>query len=174
MADFNLGPFRIRPRGVFNANNSYRFLDLVFYNGGSYILINQNAIDGNEISGILPAGSTNSEDYWQCIVERGEKGDTADQYPAFITVTDGNWDFSETDKIIIPEGANTILNITNIYNGCCGLILSTEELTLPENSDRSIDFYYVEVRANQYYMYTFVYGGIVDDRFIWNRTVITE
>jgi hypothetical protein len=176
MADYGLGPFRVRPCGNYNPATSYRFLDLVAYNGGSYLLINQDTLDDNaDVIGVLPVGQDDSELYWQCIVERGEKGETADQYYGFIEVTDGQWDFSETDKITIPEGGVTTLNINNIYNGCCGVVLSTEELTLPDNSEYSIDFFYVTRSANQYYLYTFVYGSITgDDKFIWNRTVITQ
>ena len=46
MAEYNLGPFRIRPMGIFDSSKSYRFLDLVAYNGGSYVCINMDTIDG--------------------------------------------------------------------------------------------------------------------------------
>lgn len=176
MADYGLGPFRVRPRGRYNPSATYRFLDLVAYDGGSYLLINKDTLDNNiDVVGVLPAGQDESELYWQCIVERGEKGETADQYYEFVEVTDGQWDFSVSDKIIIPEGGVPTLTINNAYNGCCGVVLTAEELTLPENSDYSIDFYYVTRGTNQYYLYTFVYGAITgDDKFIWNRTVITE
>ena len=173
MADYNLGPFRIRPRGEFDSNESYRFLDLVTYNGGSYICINNDTIDGTSVSGVLPTGENASETYWQLIAAKGDKGSG---YQEFLTVTNGIWDFSKSDKIIIPDSAGSILNITNIYSGCCGLILTKKELELPVNSDYSIDFWYTSCGTNQYYMYTFVYGGyeVNRDTFIWNRTVINK
>ena len=37
MADFNLGAFRINPKKAFDPSKSYRFLDLVSYDGGAYL-----------------------------------------------------------------------------------------------------------------------------------------
>ena len=44
MADYNLGPYRPRPRGVFSSIEMYRYLDIVEYNGSSYININYDKI----------------------------------------------------------------------------------------------------------------------------------
>ena len=173
MADYNLGPFRIRPRGEFDPSEAYRFLDLVSYNGSSYVCINNDTIDGVSVTGVLPAGQDSSELYWQLIASKGDKGSG---YQEYLTVTNGVWDFSKSDKIIIPDSAEDTLTITNIYSGCCGLILTTKELELPVNSDYSIDFWYVSCGTNQYYMYTFVYGGYGThrDTFVWNRTVVNR
>lgn len=174
MPDYNLGPFRIRPRGEFISSEHYRFLDLVSYNGGSYLCCNMDTIDGVAVTGVLPEGQTKSELYWQCLAHKGEKGDIGGSYNEFIEVTDGVWDFDRSDKIIIPESGSDDIQISNAYNGCCGIILTNKDLSLPPNSDYSIDFNYVTCGTNQYYMYTFVYGlfNSTSERFIWNRTVI--
>lgn len=172
MADYNLGPFRIRPRGEFKSSESYRYLDLVTYNGGSYVCINLDTIDGIAVTGVLPEGQASSESYWQCIAHKGDKGDTGDQYKNFITITDGLWDYSKSDKIIIPDNGSVNLAIINVYDGCCGVVLSSKELDLPYNSEYSIDFNYISCSTNQYYMYTFIYTP--SNKFSWNRTVINK
>lgn len=176
MPDYNLGPFRIRSRGEFVSSDRYKFLDIVTYNGGSYICINMDTIDDIGVTGVLPEGQTNSSLYWQCLAHKGDTGESG-KYDGFIKVTSGAWDYSESDKIIIPDSAslNTI-TINNVYNGCCGIIVTKKNLTLPTNSDYSIDFNYITATTNQYYMYTFVYGTNIitnSNRYIWNRTVIT-
>ena len=78
MADYNLGPYRPRPRGVFSNIEMYRYLDIVEYNGSSYININYDTIDGIACIGVSPEGENESELYWMPIAKRGEKGDTAE------------------------------------------------------------------------------------------------
>ncbi len=174
MSDFNLGPFRINFRGEFTPYFTYRFLDAVTYNGGSYICINKDTIDGIAVTGVLPEGQPNSLLYWQCIAHKGDIGDNI--YDGFLSVTNGVWDYSKSDKIIIPDNGESTITINNVYNGCCGMICTTKNLALPSNSDKSIDFNYINAGTNQYYMYTFVYGTNVitnTNKYIWNRTVIT-
>ena len=177
MADFNLGAFRINPKKAFDPAASYRFLDMVSYDGGAYVCCNEDTIDGDACIGILPAGQPNSELYWMCIASKGETGAAASWYPPFITVNDNRWEYSQSDKIIIPENAPTgTLEIIDAYDGCCGLIITRKkDLTLPANSDYSVDFDYVTAGTNQYYMYTFVYVPLdTGNRFVWNRTVINQ
>lgn len=173
----NLGPFRIRPRGEFSSEAKYRFLDLVSYEGGSYLLINYDTIDGTAAIGILPEGAHDSDAYWQCIAKRGEPGLIEVEYLPIGNLEDGIWDFDVTDKIYIEESFVDVLDITNVYDGCCGAILTkNSNLKLPVNSDYSIDFNYINiVNANQYYLYTFIYADMgAGSRFIWNRTVINK
>lgn len=174
MAEYNLGPFRIRPRGEFNPSENYRFLDLVTYNGGSFVCINMDTVDGTAAVGILPEGESKSQLYWQCIAHKGDKGDIGG-YQNFIKIEDGIWDYSESDKIIIPDECTiNTLDITNVYNGCCGIVLTNKDLELPVNSEFSIDYNYATCNANQYYIYTFIYGSYIteNNKFIWNRTVV--
>ena len=173
----NLGPFRIRPRGKFSSEANYRFLDLVSYNGGSYICINYDTIDGTACIGVLPAGAHNSEAYWQCMAERGEPGLIEVEYLPIGNLDNNIWDFDITDKIYVEENFTKIIDITNVYDGCCGAILTkNQNLLLPENSDYSIDFNYINItNANQYYLYTFIYANMGSgSRFIWNRTIINK
>ena len=50
--DYNLGRYRINPRGSYNNTTRYDYLDLVFYNGLSYLCINEEGCRG-----ILPISS---------------------------------------------------------------------------------------------------------------------
>lgn len=179
MADYNMGPYRIRPRGKFESSARYSYLDIVNYNGSSYICNNEDLIDGISVTGVLPVGEERSPLYWDLIAEKGETGavgPASDLYKSFETVTDGRWDFKVTDKITIPSNGSSEIEIVNVYDGCCGIIITEKELILPVNSDLSIDFNYVLKGTNQYYLYTFVYGSLESNikRFIWNRTVINR
>lgn len=184
MSRQNLGPFRIRPRGIYNSSANYRFLDLVTYNGSSYLCINYDTIDGTAVTGVLPYGEVGSDIYWQCIAHKGDKGDTGDFYSEYLIITDGYWDYSVSDKIIVPEYSNTTLTIDNVYDGCCGIILSKYDLELPYNSDYSLDYNYLNIGrydSNKYYMYSFIYGldylnfsnQIPQYKFVWNRSIIS-
>ena len=53
MADFNLGVYRPRPMGAFDPTENYRYLDIVTYDGASYININLDTIDGLMAHGII-------------------------------------------------------------------------------------------------------------------------
>ena len=173
----NLGPYRPRPRGEFSSEESYRFLDWVKYKGSSYLCINYDTIDGTACIGVLPEGAHDSEAYWQCIAEKGEPGLIEVEYLPIGNLDGDLWDFDITDKIYVEESFNNIISITNVYDGCCGAILTkNRNLQLPANSDYSIDFNYVNItNANQYYLYTFIYADMgAGSRFIWNRTVINR
>lgn len=174
MSDYNLGPYRIKPRGEFDPEANYIFLDLVTYDGGSYVCINYDTIDGVACIGVLPEGEVRSASYWQCIAHKGDKGDTGDMYLPFKTVSNGNWNYNETDKIIVPANATTNIEIENVYDGCCGLILSKQELSFPPNSIYAADFSYVNTSGiADWYLYTFVYANLGSAyNFIWSRSVI--
>lgn len=176
MADFNLGAYRPRPMGDFNTSQSYRYLDIVKYDGGSYININLDTIDGEACIGIAPKGQAQSSLYWQCLAEKGEKGDIADSYSPYIRINDGNWDYRNGDKAVIPDNGSTAINITNVYDGCCGIIVTKNELQLPSNSLYSLDFNYVTKTEQEYYLYTFTYVNIGSNSymFMWNRSVMNH
>ncbi len=179
MADYNLGPYRPRPRGEFDGTMNYLYLDIVRYHGSSYININLDTIDGIACIGILPEGQNESELYWMPIAEKGEKGDTADAYTPYVVVDNNTWDYSQGDKIFIPEVDEdvSILDITNVYDGCCGIIITRNDLSLPANSLFSVDYKYVSIINNDdYYFYTFTYAnvGSGSNMFIWHRTVVNR
>ena len=172
----NLGPFRLNPRGEYNTTTQYQVLDLITYKGSSYICINDDIIDGVSNIGIPPVGHEKSSVYYQLSAQCGDKGDRAEKYDGFIKLTDGNWDYNASDKAIIKATETPItLSITNVYDGCCGMLLTdAATITLPERSDTSINFNYIMTNAsNCYYMYTFVYcGDEISGRFIWNKNYI--
>ena len=175
MADWNMGVYRPRPRGNYNDTTEYTYLDIVRFEGASYININLDTIDGIACIGVAPAGQPQSESYWQCLGEKGDKGDVADSYLPYITVEDGAWDYTIADKIFIPETAEDSLRIDNVYNGCCGIIITKKDLVLPANSYYAVDYNYCSITTNDgYYFYTFTYSNFGSDSnmFIWHRTVI--
>lgn len=180
--EYNLGPYRIRPRGEYKSTVPYKYLDIVTYNGSSYLCIygrNETADANIEITGKIP-DDPDSSLYWQLIASKGDKGlqgDANDLYRGFITVTDGIWDYSKSDKIIVPEDGSNSLILENIYDGCCGIILSEKELVLPpNNSNLSSDFYYISKLPNQLYLYTFICARYFNDTLslFWNRTVVNK
>ena len=178
MADYNLGPYRLKFRGDYDGTTEYRYLDVVRYNGGSYTCKNLDTIDGVSCIGVAPTGMPNSELYWEPSALPGEKGDPADYYRPFKTIIDGHWDFSEADKIFIPDSATeNRLEITNAEDGCCGLIITRKDLELPSNSYKSADFGYIElVTGEDYFIYTFTYTdiGTGGKCFFWHRSVVTK
>jgi hypothetical protein len=177
MAVNNLGPFRIRPRGEWSSKTSYRYLDLVSYKGSSYVCTNYDTIDKTSCIGVLPTGGNDSDEYWMLNAEKGEAGLLELEYLPIGELDDYTWDFDITDKVYITESFDKTLDIVNVYDGCCGIILTeNKNLKLPSNSDYSVDFNYVSiVNANQYYLYSFIYADMgAGSRFIWNRTVINK
>ena len=177
MADFNLGVYRPRPMGAFDPTENYRYLDIVTYDGASYININLDTIDGVSCIGVLPTGQAESEAYWQCIAEKGDKGDTADFYTPYIQITNGTWNYSDGDKAYVPEECTSIISIINPYDGCCGVIISKNELSLPSNSLYSADFNYAPTKtSDDYYFYTFTYTDIGSGSymFMWHRSVMNH
>ena len=177
MSEYNLGPYRMRFQGEYDPMKNYIYMDVVTYDGGSYICINLDTIDGVSCIGILPEGEANSELYWQVIAKRGSKGQAADVYTPYSIVTNGKWDFSITDKIFIPYEATNTLEITNVYDGCCGIIITKKDLTLPANSMKSINYNFIELLlSTDYYFYTFTYSNLGgrDYEYIWHRSVITK
>ena len=172
MSNINLGPFRLNPRGELKPGEKYKFLDLITYEGSSYVNINNDIIDGDASIGVLPTAEEGATKYYQLIAARGPEGKIAEQYDQFITITNNDWDYSLADKIKIGGSYdNTIpINILNVYDGCCGIIVCDLELILPTNSDVSIDFHYLSLSLNEYFVYSFIYDGD-RQRFIWNRTI---
>jgi hypothetical protein len=177
MADFNMGPFKPNPKGKYDPSAKYKYFDSVEFDGGWYLNINRDEVDGISCIGILPEGQAESELYWMCLCRRGNDGKSPDAYLPFITIDEtGIWDYSLSDKAIVPKELDTKLTINNAYDGCCGIIVTDNaNLELPDNSDCSIDFGYIDAGANQYYMYTFIcmpYGEEL--KFLWNRTVMNN
>lgn len=181
MAKENLGPIRLNPRNEFDFAAEYRYLDLVYFEGSSYVCINEDTIDGVACIGIPPVGAEMSKSYWQLHGGKGEPGPKADKYDSFIILDKDRepvWDYELSDKIIIPqdmEFEQLPLEIRNTYDGCCGMIITRNtDIILPENSDYALDFDYINIAAKQYYMYTFVCRQPEGSypAFIWNRTVI--
>ena len=177
MADWNMGVYRPIPKGDYSDTTEYIFLNIVNFNGSSFINCNIDTVDGVSCIGIAPEGMPESELYWQCIGHKGDKGDMADSYAPYLVIEDGTWDYSAGDKCIIPESAPNVLSISNAYDGCCGIIITRKELTLPANSYYAVDYKYCSIINNtDYYFYTFTYSnfGSDSDMFIWHRTVITR
>lgn len=173
MSDTNLGPFRINPRGELDPTQKYKFLDLVTYQGSSYLNINNDIIDGDASIAVLPTVEEGYNKYYQLIAAKGEKGEAPDKYDGFITIGDNYWDYSIGDKIKIDGGLydNTKpINITNVHDGCCGIIVTDMDIILPTNSDVSIDFFYLTLGLNEYFVYSFIYDE-ERQKFIWNRTI---
>ena len=175
MGDINLGAFRLNPRGQLDPNAKYKFFDYITYNGNSYVNINDDEIDGVATQGQLPTMEEGATKYYQLVAARGEKGDKADKYDAFLELDSNVWNYELSDKVKLITGfnANKAIEINNVYDGCCGVIITESDIFLPPNSDVSIDYNYIKPLDNEYYVYTFIYDGS-RKQFIWNRSVYTN
>lgn len=175
MSDINLGPYRLNPRGELDPNKEYKLLDLITYKGSSYVNINNDIIDGIASQGQLPTMEQGATKYYQIIASKGEKGDKADKYDSFIEITSNDWDYTLSDKIKISTGYNNnkAINILNVYDGCCGIIVTELDIILPTNSDVSADYNFITPIGNEYYVYTFIYDE-ARQKFIWNRAVYSN
>ena len=177
-SEYNLGPYRPRPLGDYDSTYPYRYLDIVRFQGATYICIFLDNVDHVACVGVLPTGQDSSDTYWMCIGEKGEKGDTGDVYTPYVQVDNGTWDFSLGDKCYMPDGGmeESSIVINNVYDGCCGMIITKLDLVLPNNSYRSLDYNFCNLRRpTDLYFYTFTYAKMGDDfYYIWHRTVITN
>ena len=175
MAEFNLGPYRINPTGEYDSTRDYRYLDGVSYNGNYYVCSYKGSNDEGELNTIKNITPGDGSAYWDIMALRGERGPEVNPYKNFITIIDGVWNYSLSDKIYIPkDNSRNDIKILNVENGSCGMIVTAKELLLPINSEYSKDFYYINATTNEYYIYTFVYGktGLSgEEKFMWNRTV---
>jgi hypothetical protein len=176
MADYNMGPFRLKGRGEFLSSRPYHFMDCVTYKGSSYWCYNYDTNDGDGVIGVLPVGQEESQEYWQLLAQKGDTSESVIAYYPFITVDDGDWNYELSDKIFIPdEPTNDNLEIRNAYDGACGMIITRcTTLHLPFNSFKAIDFDYIDkLQPSQMWMYTFVYCKIDGMyKFVWNRSVV--
>lgn len=66
MGTTNLGPVALKPKGAYNGNVEYKWLDIVEYQGGSYVSLKTQ-------TGTAPVKNTTTES-WQCIAKPGEPG----------------------------------------------------------------------------------------------------
>lgn len=183
--DINLGKYRLNPRGEYDSEETYYYLDFVSYKGASYYVKYRDPETQMEvpISKVLPIGELSSSIYWGVLAEKGQIGEKAELYESFITLKNTTWNYRDSDpsaeysdKVIIPEDLpfSSPLEIKGAYDGCCGLILTkNKNIRLPDNSILASDFDYIEIGDNQYYFYTFIYTVSLD-KFIWHRSVLNE
>lgn len=96
MAKENLGKIVMTPKGGYDSTVAYEFLDIVTYNGSSYLC--KKTSTGNEPT---------KEEYWQPIANKGDKPILGEDY------------FTEEDKNemadAVSEGARS--NFDSYYNG---------------------------------------------------------
>lgn len=87
--------------------------------------------------------------------------DKPNRYEQFITLSDGNFDFSVSDKAVMTLTEDTTLNITNMYNGSVALIeVYGANLLLPEGFKKSYDFDYLDIASPQHWIYVILYDGV--------------
>lgn len=95
----DLGNVSLNPKGEYDSGDKYEYLDLVYYNGGSYVCTTSL---GETISGVSPvAGKTTP--HWQCIAIPGEiTQEYTDMYNEVVS------DYSEiNEKVIRINEINT-------------------------------------------------------------------
>ena len=120
----NLGRVRLFWRGLFNRSIQYKFLDVVSYNGSSYLVINESNIP----LGTLPTDIN----YWSLIAEKGNKGDNGDSFEikkTYPTIVDMQNDFSNP---LLIEGNHKDENKLNNF------VDNLEWVTSKQNKQYSI------------------------------------
>lgn len=174
MSETNLGAFRINPRGELNPNAKYKFLDAITYDGSSYLSINNDIIDGTAVVSKLPT-DVDANEYFQVLARKGDKGDIADRYCGVMILNNTTWDYSQSDKVSIGTSYDISqpLVINNAYDGCIGMIFTNKDITLPNNSYKSIDYNYITLLStSDLYAYSFICRNVNGTlKYYWNRSV---
>ena len=86
MATYNLGKFALRPRGTYDPTATYYLLDLVYYNGSSYVCTS-NAATTN----VLPTNTS----FWQIVAAAGQGTITPEQMQQIVD------DIVNTEGVVI-------------------------------------------------------------------------
>lgn len=95
MADTRLGFVGTLPVGAWSNSTAYKYLDVVTYNGSSYVAKTETVP-----SGTLPTNTT----YWQLMASKGDKGDTGEIISASATITDS---FGTPTVVVTAGGTST-------------------------------------------------------------------
>ena len=120
----NLGKVATTPRGEYNANTTYLKLDVVTYNGSSYVAL-------KESTGNLPTNTT----YWQLMASKGSDGQPGQDGHTPIKGVDY---FTQEDiaSLNIPSDTGDLTNnagfITNAVNDLTNYYKKTETYTQTE------------------------------------------
>lgn len=114
----NLGKVATTPKGEYNSATTYLRLDVVLYNGSSYVCLKESV-------GNLP---TNTE-YWQLMASKGDKGDKPIKGVDYFTQED-------IASLNIPEYTSDLVNdssfIDNTVNNLINYYLKNETYTKAE------------------------------------------
>lgn len=134
------GKVALYPRSEYSPTTSYEKLNLVSYQGSSYICI-------KDCVGIVP---TNTE-YWYLNAQKGDKGDTGNGIEDFEkTRTEGSKDYytitftdGSTKEITVENGTMTFIDKI-YYNDSGELLIDTtdevEDVSINENGELIIEY----------------------------------
>ena len=133
MAETNLGRVAIVPKGTYSASVQYYYLDLVYYNGSSYVVHTEPSI------GTVPTNTS----YWYLVAEGAEvemRYDSVTDYIQWKLITDTTWnnliqpaDFTPT--IVQTTGTSTtdVMSQNAVSNEIDSIRLKTNNLYKLEN-----------------------------------------
>ena len=108
MATFNLGRFILNPRGNYGSSASYNKLDVVLYNGSSYIC------KSDSTTNKVPTNTT----YWQLLAQAGQAVLTPQQEQEIIqTLIDGGVVVDPYYNTFTSEEKQKLAGLTNPNNG---------------------------------------------------------
>lgn len=150
MAETNLGRVAIVPKGTYSASVQYVYLDLVYYNGSSYLVHTQPTI------GTAPTDT----DYWYLVAEGTEiemRYDAGTEYIQWKLITDSTWnnliqpaDFNPAISQVIGTSTTEVMSQNAVTNEL-SLKMGISDYTTPSKNlfDKSavIEGYYISAAA---------------------------
>ncbi len=160
----NLGKIMMVPKGTYSASAAYEFLDIVFYNGASYIC--KQTTTGN-----LPTNNT----YWQILAEKGNPGALTAGDGSAVTV-----DFDEAASLVnvgTGESLSTLFGkVKKLFNTSSGHDhdgIDSKKISYANNKNLLHNWDFRKPVNQRAVSGTITTGGYFLDRWIFSGTSVT-
>lgn len=126
-----LGPVGLKPTGAYNNTREYKKLDVVIYQGSSYVA-------KSDSIGQLPTNTT----YWNCIAEKGDTGTDGQDGHTPVKGTD-YWTTQDKQEIVTDVETDLQPTISTIQNTA----YTAERIALGANQSLSFSNYQAMITA---------------------------
>ena len=149
MADYvdtTLGVVGLLPVGTWNSTATYDRLNVVTYDGSSYVAKKD-----------VPAGPPlSSTSFWQIMAEKGDKGDTGEIISASATITDS---FGNPTVVVTAGGTTTERTFAFAFTGLRGDGISSIAKT---GTSGLVDTYTITLTSGTTYTFTVTNGEVTN------------